>query len=76
MNCIFVITPKECSFIDNGRCYATNVHIVTCAQNHRRLLIREDSRELIIDAFTKSVVDSPYRVKVVPGQDGRDILDH
>ena len=76
MNCIFVITPNECSFVDNGECYAVNAHIVACAQNHKRLMIREDSREVLIDVFTKCVIDSPNRVKAVSGQDGRDILYH
>ncbi len=76
MNCIFVIIPKECSFVTEGKCGATETHIITCASNHRRLTIREDMREALIDVFTRCVVDSPSRVKVVSGQDGRDILDH
>ena len=76
MKCIFTITPQECSFVRDGKCHAMGGHIITCAQNHRRLMIRADSREILIDIFTKHVVDSPDRIKVVSGQDGRDIIAH
>ncbi len=76
MKCIFVIVPKECSFVIEGECNAAETHFVSCASNHRRLLIRKDMREILIDVFTRYVVDSPQRVKAVSGQDGRDILEH
>ncbi len=76
MKCIFVIMPKECSFTHKGVCNAPEVHILTCAGNHKRLALREGAKEVLIDLFTRWVVDSPFRVKVVAGQAGRDILDH
>ncbi|KKL81081.1 hypothetical protein LCGC14_1998320 [marine sediment metagenome] len=76
MKCIFVIIPKECSFVRKGECSAVEAHVITCAHNHRRLYIREDMREVLINIFTEYVVDSPQRIKVVSGQDGRDILEH
>ncbi len=76
MKCIFVIIPKECSFTFKGECNAPETHVLVCARDHKRLALREGVREYLIDLFTKRVVDSPFRIKVIAGQAGRDILDH
>jgi len=76
VDCIFVVVPRECSFILKSKCSAPENHILTCARDHKRLILRENAREILIDTFTRCVVDSPYRIKIVPGQDGRDISSH
>ncbi len=76
MTCIFIMTPKECSFVHKGECNAPEPRILSCASNNKRLMLREDMKEVLVGIFVNTVVESPNRIKPVPDQDGRDILSH
>ena len=68
--CIFVDTPKECIFWVDNFCTSPPSHQIRCLFNHRRLIVNEDSIDVLQRVFLK-VIRSPKRVKTVSGQGGR-----
>lgn len=71
--CIFVDTPKECSFYVQGKCAGMRSHVIlNCMQNHMRLIIRNDAKDWIVDTYRREIIDSPGRVKRKSEQEGRN----
>lgn len=74
MDCIFVDIPKECLFFHSEECVAPESHLLLCADSHKHLMLTEEGKRELVQTFINNVIESPGRIKVKSGQEGRELL--
>jgi len=68
--CIFVDTPKECSFVSDNKCVGVSPHRLQCLFNHIHLEVHPSMEEELVSLFL-SEIHNEARYKKKSGLAGR-----